>query len=85
MLFESYSKIKMKLLIVKGNSLFNRMDDHGKKTVVSLTCTALVLISVPTDPAVYLPLGTVVELVSQKCIYDSGILSSRLATCNKIK
>lgn len=50
-----------------------------------VTCTAFPLMSVPIDPAVKTALGTVIVLVSGRCIYDSGMFSSRLATCQEQK
>lgn len=41
--------------------------------------------SVPMEPAVKTALGTVTVLVSDRCMYDWGMFSSRLATCQKQK
>lgn len=41
--------------------------------------------SVPMDPAVKTALGTVMVLVSDRCMYDEGMFSSRLATCQRQK
>lgn len=50
-----------------------------------VTCTAFPLMSVPIEPAVKVALETVVVFVSDRCIYDSGMFSSRLATCQEQK
>lgn len=41
--------------------------------------------SAPIEPAVKVALETVVVFVSDRCIYDSGMFSSRLATCQEQK
>ena len=41
--------------------------------------------SAPIDAAVKEALGTVTVLVSDRCMYDWGMFSSRLATCHKQK